>query len=206
MSTKLKYSIFRFAAPLLFCIISTTALAQIKLAEATFQPTTVLAGQNLLMNGYGIRFRFGFKVYAAGLYTSKKISANDEIIKANVIKRLHLIPQRDLKGDELGKLFTRAMQDNMSKDEFSKIINGVIRFSEMFAGARSFAKGDDIIIDVIPGTGLLVTFRGKQQGEPIKEPEFAENLFKIWFGKKPADDQLRRALLGEQTTANTNIY
>jgi hypothetical protein len=27
----------------------------------------------------------------------------------------------------------------------------------------------------------------------------------IWFGKKPADEQLRRALLGEQTSANTNI-
>jgi hypothetical protein len=206
MIIKFKYSIFRFAALLFFCLISNMVLAQVKLADATFPLTTVLASQNLLMNGHGMRFRFGFKVYAAGLYTSKKVSGNDEIIKANVIKRLHLIPQRDLKGDELGKLFTRAMQENMSKDEFSKIINGVIRFGEMFAGARNFSKGDDIVIDVVPGTGLLVTFRGKQQGEAIKEPEFAENLFKIWFGKKPVDEQLRRALLGEQTTANTNIY
>jgi hypothetical protein len=32
-------------------------------------------------------------------------------------------------------------------------------------------------------------------GEPIKDPEFHSALMKIWFGKSPADAQLKEALL-----------
>ena len=93
----------------------------------------------------------------------------------------------------------------MDKEDFSKIINGVIRMGNIFAEGKQFNKGDSIIVDNVPGTGLIVNFRGKQQGEPIKEAEFAENFFRIWFGKKPADEALRVALLGGQSSANTNV-
>jgi hypothetical protein len=179
--------------------------AQSKLADVTFANDVMVGGQKLILNGFGMRFRFGFRVYAAALYTPTKLTKNEDVIKPTVAKRLHLVAQRDVKGDDFGKLFSRGMEENMSKEDFSKIINGVIRMGNIFAEAKQFGKGDVILIDVVPGTGLVTTFRGKQQGEPIKEPEFSENFFKIWFGKKPADDALRRAFLGEQTSANTNI-
>jgi Chalcone isomerase-like len=181
------------------------AWAQSKLADVVFANEVTVGGQKLVLNGYGMRFRFGFRVYAAALYTPTKLTKNEDVIKPTVAKRLQMVAQRDVKGDDFGRLFSRGMEENMSKEDFSKIVNGVVRMGNIFADARQFAKGDVILVDAIPGTGLVTTFRGKQQGEPIKEPEFVENFFKIWFGKKPADEPLRRALLGEQTTANTNI-
>ncbi|NJS37304.1 MAG: hypothetical protein HC765_14330 [Brachymonas sp.] len=172
------------------------AWAQSKIAEVTYPNEVTVGGQKLLLNGYGMRFRFGFRGYTAALYTPSKMTKNEDVIKPTVAKRIHLVAQRDLKGDELGKLFSRGMEDNMTKEDFSKIVNGVIRMGNIFAEGKQFNKGESIIIDNIPGTGLLTTFRGKQQGEPIKEPEFSENFFKIWFGKKPADEALRVALLG----------
>lgn len=179
--------------------------AQAKLADIVFPNDVTLSGQKLFINGYGMRFRFGFRVYAAALYTPTKLTKNEDVIKPTVPKRLQMVAQRDVKGDDFGKLFSRGMEENMTKEEFSKIVNGVIRMGNMFAEAKQFAKGETILVDNVPGTGLVITFRGKQQGEPIKEPEFAENFFKIWFGKKPADEQLRVALLGGQSSANTNI-
>lgn len=179
--------------------------AQIKFADVTFPNDVTVGGQKLQLNGYGMRFRFGFRGYAAALYTASKVTKNEEVINPKLTKRLHMVAQRDLKGDDLGKLFSRGMEENMAKEDFSKIINGVIRMGNIFAEGKQFNKGESIIVDNIPGTGFVTTFRGKQQGEPIKEPEFAENFFKIWFGKKPADEALRKALLGEQSTANTNI-
>jgi hypothetical protein len=179
--------------------------AQTKLAEVVYPNEVTLAGQKLSINGYGMRFRFGFRVYAAALYTPSKMTKNEDVIKPTVAKRLHLVAQRDVKSDDFGRLFSRGMEDNSTKEVFSRLIPGVLRMGAIFADAKQFAKGDVIIVDNVPGTGLVISFRGKQQGEPIKEPEFAENFFKIWFGAKPADEQLRKALLGEQTTANTNI-
>lgn len=181
------------------------AWAQSKIADVTYPNEVTVGGQKLLLNGYGMRFRFGFRGYTAALYTPSKVTKNEDVIKPTVAKRIHLVAQRDLKGDELGKLFSRGMEDNMTKEDFSKIVNGVIRMGNIFAEGKQFNKGESIIVDVIPGTGLVTTFRGKQQGEPIKEPEFSENFFKIWFGKKPADEALRVALLGGQSSANTNI-
>ena len=186
-------------------MMSSVAWAQSKLADVIFPNDVTVGGQKLSINGYGMRFRFGFRVYAAALYTPTKLTKNEEVVKPTVAKRMHLVAQRDVKGDDFGKLFARGIEENMSKEDFSKIINGVIRMSAIFADAKQFAKGDVIMIDVIPGTGLTTTFRGKQQGEPIKEPEFSQAMMQIWFGKKPADEQLRVALLGGQSTANTNI-
>ncbi len=186
-------------------VMPSLAWAQSKLGDVIFPNDITLGGQKLFINGYGMRFRFGFRVYAAALYTPSKFAKNEEVIKPTVAKRMHLVAQRDVKGDDFGKLFTRAMEENMTKEDFSKIINGVIRMGTIFADAKQFAKGDVIIVDVVPGTGLITTFRGKQQGEPIKEPEFSQAMMQIWFGKKPADEQLRVALLGGQSSANTNI-
>jgi len=179
--------------------------AQTKIADVTYPNEITVGGQKLSLNGAGMRFRFGFKGYTAALYTPSKVTKNEEVIKPTLAKRMHLVAQRDLKGDELGKLFSRGMEDNMTREDFSKIVNGVIRMGNIFAEGKQFNKGESIIVDLVPGTGLITNFRGKQQGEPIKEPEFAENFFKIWFGRKPADDALRIALLGGQSSANTNI-
>ncbi len=186
-------------------ILPFAVLAQSKIADVIYPNEVTVGGQKLLLNGYGVRFRFGFRVYTAALYTPTKLTKNEEVIRPTVTKRLHLVAQRDVKGDDFGKLFSRGMEENMSKEDFSKIVNGVIRMGNIFAEAKQFSKGDVILIDMIPGTGLVTTFRGKQQGEPIKEPEFSQAMMQIWFGKKPADDQLRKALLGESTSANTNI-
>ena len=179
--------------------------AQTKIADVVYPNDVTVGGQKLLLNGFGMRFRFGFRVYTAALYTPTKLTKNEEVIKPNVAKRMHLVAQRDVKGDDFGKLFARGMEENMAKEDFAKIINGVLRMSTIFSEAKQFAKGEVILIDVIPGTGMVVTFRGKQQGEPIKEPEFSQALMQIWFGKKPADEPLRVALLGGQSTANTNV-
>jgi hypothetical protein len=181
------------------------AMAQATIGGVKFEPEATVGGQKLQLNGTGMRFRLGFRVYAAGLYTPGKVTQNDEVTKPSVTKRMHLVAQRDVKGDEFGRLFSRAMEDNASKEEFSKMINGVLRMGTLFAEAKQFAKGDVILLDYVPGVGTSINFRGKQQGEPIKEPEFGTMMYKIWFGAKPADEALRRALLGEQTTANTNV-
>jgi Chalcone isomerase-like len=187
-------------------LLPSLAWAQSKIADVVYPNEVTVGGQKLQINGFGMRFRFGFRGYTAALYTATKVTRNEDVIKPTLTKRIHLVAQRDLNGDELGKLFTRGMEDNMAREDFSKIIGGVIRMGTIFAEGKKFNKGESIIVDNIPGTGLVTTFRGKQQGEPIKEPEFAENFFKIWFGKKPVDDALRVALLGGQSTANTDIY
>lgn len=187
-------------------LFSLPVMAQVPttLAGVKFEPEATLGGQKLQLNGTGVRIRAVFRVYVAGLYTPSKVTKNEDVLKPGV-KRLQMVALRDVKGDEFGKLFTRAMEDNATREEFSKSINSVIRMGQIFADAKQFAKGDLIVLDFVPATGLVVSHKGKPLGDAFKEPEFQNLMLKIWFGPKPVDNELRKALLGEQTSANTNI-
>jgi hypothetical protein len=185
-------------------LVSLPSVAQTTLAGIKFDQEVTVGGQKLQLNGAGLRIRAVFRVYAAGLYTPAKVTKNEDVLKPGA-KRLQMVALRDVKGDEFGKLFTRAMEDNASREEFTKSINSVIRMGQIFADAKQFAKNDVIILDFIPTTGLVVLHKGKPLGDAFKEPEFQSLMLKIWFGPKPVDNELRKALLGEQSTANTNI-
>jgi hypothetical protein len=88
------------------------------------------------------------------------------------------------------------MEDNNPKNEMSKLVPGLIRMGDIFAAHKVLVPGDTILLDWIPGTGLVVSAKGKVQGEPFKEPEFFKALMAIWLGPVPADFKLKDSLLG----------
>jgi hypothetical protein len=108
---------------------------------------------------------------------------------------------RDIDANELGRLFTRGMEDNASKADFSKSIPGTIRMADIFSSRRKLVAGDNFSVDWVPGVGTSVLVNGEPQGEPIKEPEFFNALLNIWLGPRPADSHLKDALLGKETRA-----
>ena len=156
-----------------------------------------VAGQRLQLNGAGIRYKAVFKVYTAGLYLNAKAATPEAVLAAPGPKRLHIVMLRDIDANELGKLFTRGMQDNSPRAEFAKSITGTLRLSEMFAAKKRLTTGEHFSVEWLPGSGTLVYVNGKAQGEPIVEPEFFQALMKIWLGNSPADAQLKDALLGK---------
>lgn len=195
--------VFRaLAAAAAFACIS--ASAQVTLAGVRFDPETNVAGQKLQLNGAGVRFKLMFKVYAVGLYTPKKLTKTDEVLDARTPKRLQLVALRDVGGDEFGKLFARAIEENATREEFAKSITAVVRMGQIFAEQKQFSKGDVVLIDYVPGVGLTLSAKGKVN-EVFKEPQFSSVMYKIWFGAHPPDANLQKALLGEQNYSNTNL-
>lgn len=169
----------------------------VEVANVKYEPTLDLAGQKLVLNGAGIRYKFVVKVYTAGLYLTHKAGTTPEVLAAPGPKRIHIQMLRDIDGNELGKLFTKGMEANSPRDEFIKCINGVLKLSEVFASRKQLNSGDSFSVDYVPGIGSTLLLNGKPlMTEPIKEPEFFTALLRIWLGDKPADDSLKDALLG----------
>jgi hypothetical protein len=189
--------------------LSPMALAQagaVTLAGVKFDPEVTVGGQRLQLNGAGVRFRAVFKVYAAAMYSTTKITTNEAAIRTGAVpRRLQMVALRNVKGDDFGKLFTRSIEDNVSREEFAKNLQNVVRMGQIFADARNFNEKDVITVDFVPGTGTVIGHKGKQIGEPFAGTEFHTVMMKIWFGQKPADEALRVALLGGTSTANQNL-
>lgn len=196
---------FYAALMALSLLAATVAQAQtVEVSGVKYEQTLNLGGQQLLLNGAGTRYKAVFQVYTAGLYLGAKANTAEAVLSAGGPKRLHIVMLREVDGNELGRLFTKGIEQNASREEFSKTINGVLRVAEIFSSRKSLSAGEHFSIDFIPGTGSVVLLNGKPQGAPIKEPEFYSALLRIWLGKAPADEQLKDALLGVSRPSRSN--
>ena len=161
-----------------------------------------VAGTKLQLNGAGIRYKAIFKVYAAGLYVPSRANTLAGITAQPGAKRMHIVMLREIDANELGRLFTRGIEENTTRAEFVALVPGTIKMSEIFSSRRRLLAGESFDADWLPGTGLVVSVNGKPVGEPIKEPEFYNALLRIWLGQVPADFVLKDALLGLQASSS----
>ncbi len=170
----------------------------VELAGVKYAPSAQVANTPLQLNGAGIRYKFVIKVYTAGLYLGSKTQSVEQVLRQPGPKRMHVVMLRDIDANELGKLFTRGMQDNAPKAEFSKFIPGTLKLAEIFSAQKKLKAGDSFFVDFVPGVGTTVLVNGKATAEPIKAPEFYNALLRIWLGDSPADDDLKEQLLGKE--------
>jgi hypothetical protein len=184
------------AATLALLLIAPIAQASLELSGVKVEDTATVAGTKLQLNGAGVRYKGPFKVYVGDLYTVKKVSSLEELTVAPGPKRLTMTFLREIEAGPFGKLLTRGVEDNVPKPEMSKLVPGLMRMSDIFTVNKILVPGETVVIDWIPGTGMVITAKGKVQGEPFKEPEFYKAIMAIWFGPVPADFKLKDALLG----------
>ncbi|MDR6887752.1 MULTISPECIES: chalcone isomerase family protein [Variovorax] len=184
----------------LACVAATAlgaSAAQVDVAGVKLNDTLDLRGSTLQLNGAGVRYKAVFKVYTAGFYVGKKVSTPEEALAAPGPKRVAITMLRDIEANELGKLFTKGVEENSPKTEMVNLIPGLLRMGQMFADQKQLKAGDTFTIDWLPGTGTLITVRGVPQPDPIKEQAFFNALLRIWLGPVPADWKLKDALLGK---------
>jgi hypothetical protein len=162
-----------------------------------FNNKVTVGATALQLNGAGTRYKAIFKVYSAALYLPSKAATPEAVLAVPGPKRMHVVMLREIDANELGKLFTRGVQDNSSREEFTKAISGTIRLGEMFAAKKRLVAGEQFTVDYVPGQGTIIAVNGQVQGEPVKEPEFFGALMRIWLGRAPADALLKDALLGK---------
>jgi hypothetical protein len=186
----------------LACLLLTLSCLQIpvfaaEISGVNYPDSLDLRGSKLQLNGAGVRYKAVFKVYTAGLYLGKKADSVPEVLSQAGNKRISITMLREVDSSELGRLFTRGINDNTERAEQFRIMAPMLRMGQIFAEYKTLKPGDNFTIDWIQGLGTVITIKGKQSGEPFKEPEFFNAMLSIWLGKSPADWKLKDGLLGK---------
>lgn len=182
----------------LLCLAFPATAQETDVSGVKHPATVSVQGAPLQLNGAGTRFKAVFKVYTAGLYLGQKADTPEAVLASSGPKRLHITMLREIDANELGKLFTRGVEDNTPRGEYARLVPGLIRMGEVFSVHKRLLPGDTFTIDWLPGEGTVIAVKGQAQGQPFKEPEFFQALMRIWLGKNPADHQLKDALLGKK--------
>lgn len=183
----------------LWFVPATVTASTVDVSGVRLENSISMLGSTLQLNGAGVRYKAVFKVYTAGLYLNKKAETPEAVMASAGPKRLTIQMLREIDTNDLGKLFTRGVEDNTPRNEMSKLIPGLIRMSQIFSDHKKLVPGDSFTLEYVPGVGTIITVKGQPQGEPFKEPAFFNAMMSIWLGNKPADANLKEALLGKPT-------
>jgi Chalcone isomerase-like len=175
---------------------STLPAGAAEVAGVKLDDSIAVAGKTLVLNGAGVRTRAIFKVYAMGLYLTKKETTAEGVLAADGPRRVTLHMLRNLSGEDFGKAFTEGLNNNTTADERAKLASQITRFGETFTKYGELKTGDIVQMDWVPGQGMLSSVNGKPVGEPYSEQAFYNAVLRIWLGDKPADSSLKPQLLG----------
>lgn len=162
-----------------------------------FEDKARLGNAELVLNGAGLRTRVFFKVYAIGLYVPEKKAAAADILAQKGAKRLRIVTLRDLTAEQFADALVEGMQKNSSPAENEALKARIDKFRAVILDLKAAPKATTVVIEYLPESGTRLSFNGEKRGEDIAGEDFHRALLKIWLGDKPAQDDLKEALLGK---------
>ena len=176
-----------------FCLlISSSEAATMK--GVTLEDKISVNGQELLLNGIGIRKKFFLSIYVTGLYLPKKTASATEAITTDVHKEIVMaFVYHKVGKDKIIEGWNEGFFNN-SQEKLSELKAGIDQFNGYFS--NDLVKGDRIDLFYQPEVGTSVTINNKKLGV-IPGKDFMQALWAIWLGDNPADSKLKGKLLGK---------
>lgn len=185
-------SLLALAASALALPASSADISGIKFAD-----NAEVAGQSLLLNGLGIRYRAVFRVYAAGLYLPKKSQDDKEVLAMPGAKRIHAVMLREVDGDMLGRLLMQGIRDNSTQSEALRHVDSIGKLGQAFSERKKLLIGDSFTIDFDPKLGPQIKVNGRAMASQSSDPNFNTLFLRIWLGDSPADHLLKKGMLNQ---------
>ncbi len=174
-------------------VVSTPASARVISGVQIPESVTGANGVQLHLNGAGIRSKFFFSIYIAEFYLQHPAGKVAEVLADAGEKQMvmHFL-YHEVGKEKLVEAWQEGFEANLDKAQYLALSGRIKAFNAMFATVK---KGDEIVLDYIPGTGTRVSVAGKRKGV-IEGKDFADGLWSIWLGKKPVSSDLKQQLLG----------
>ncbi|MEW5950330.1 MAG: hypothetical protein GX447_00995 [Elusimicrobia bacterium] len=154
-------------------------------------PDTVkIKDTNLILNGMGLRKKVVFNVYVASLYLENKNKDANTVIKSKENKIVELSFLRSVSG----KTIAEAIEESFKKN--APDFNSLKERLNIFKSYIPDLKKKDLVRFIFAKNEILeVYYNGEKKGE-IKGSDFCETLLNVWLGEKPADENLKKGMLG----------
>lgn len=168
--------------------------AQTEVGGVNLPNSETYQGQTLNLNGAGVREKLWIDLYAGGLYLAKKSSDAAEIVTSNepMSIKLHIVSKL-ITSDKMIEAVNEGFENSIG-GETKALASEIKKFRSFFMA--EIKKNDVFDIVYIPETGVTAYKNDKELGT-IEGIAFKKALFGIWLSNRPADDDLKEAMLGK---------
>lgn len=179
---------------LLILLLTSSAAWAKKIGDYDVADSLKAGAEDIKLNGAGFRTKLGMKMYVGSLYTKQPSKDAKAIIDADapMAITLHIVS---------GMITSEKMMDAINEG-FDHSTGGNIaplkkEIDSFVAVFKSEIKeGDKQQFIYVPGTGVEIYKNGTKVNTITGLP-FKKALFGIWLCDKPADGDLKDAMLGK---------
>jgi len=183
----------RFAVLLVMLLLSVPVLAR-DVDGIRIPDTQSLAGTKkpLVLNGAGYRIRYFKRIYVGALYAVEPLPSVDLIMNATTPRIMRLQAVEKISAKDLTAMLNDGFVSNNSAFDMQALRT---RLGQISLLLRDLQPGDSLRFDMLPNgtTTLLINDKGRGS---VYGADFQRALLKVWLGPRPADTDLKRALLG----------
>lgn len=175
-------------------VLSLTMFSQTKVGDAILPNRLNVESSELLLNGYGIREKLWFDLYACGLYLQNKTSDATEIVTADKTMAIHMeILSSLLSKKKLLGALQSGIEDTNSENTIIEITPRLKKFLGFID--NEINTGDKYRIVYTPEIGTSLFINDIKKGT-INGLDFKSAMFNIWLAKDSVDNDLKEELLG----------
>jgi len=166
-------------------------MAQTKVGDVTLPNKITLSGEEMELNGAGMREKMWIDLYVGGLYVQTKSNDANTVINSDapMAMKLHIVSGMVSQEKMIGAV----------TDGFEKSTSGKATAAERASFVACF--NDEItkedVFDITYANGKTIVYKNGTEKGSVSGLEFKKALFGIWLGKKPADKDLKKGMLGK---------
>jgi len=152
-----------------------------------------VGGQELVLNGAGIRTKLMFKVYVGSLYVPAKASSAAAVY-AKAPRRVQLDMLRDVSADQMLEALVDGIKDGNPPADVAAVKPQSDQLASILKGIGQLKEGNVLTFDFVDGA-TRVGLNGADKGS-IAGEAFNKALLNAWLGDKPVQADLKKAMLG----------
>jgi hypothetical protein len=162
-------------------------------ADVKLEDSISVNGQNLVLNGAGLRKKFFIKVYVGGLYLPTKNGNATAIMALDAPRRQVMHFLYSVSKDQMCDAWSEGINDNTPNA--SAEVKGA--FKTLCSLMEPIPKGHSLVLTYIPGTGTSVEINGKVKGT-LPGKATSDAILATWIGPKPGPGaDFKAAVLGK---------
>ena len=170
-----------------------TAAQALEVGGVNLPDKASVGGSELVLNGAGIRTRVIFKVYVGSLYLPAKATTVADVL-AKGPRRIQMNLLRDLTADQLVGALVDGLKDNNTPAELTAVQAQADQLVSIMKTFGEVKEKDVVTLDFVGGA-TQIALNGTAKGS-IPGEAFNRALTKVWIGEKPAQADLKTAMLG----------
>lgn len=173
--------------------IATGAVLAADVGGVKIDDKVTVGGQELVLNGAGIRTKVMFKVYVGSLYLPAK-ATSAAAVYAKAPRRVQLNMLRDVGSDQMVEALVDGLKQANSAADAAAVKAQTDELASVMKSIGQLKEGNVLTFDFVDGAtkvGLNGAAKGSIAGEA-----FNKALMNAWLGDNAVQSDLKKAMLG----------